>query len=372
MAAGLATALILTAALAAGCGGPADSTVYLASVGPEDRIQGEFNNGITMALEEIEKENFLNGTAVKIEYFDDKRDLTTGIRIAQELAKQKDKYTAVIGHWNASINIPAATIYNAAALLDVTPMVSSPELTIPAKQYIFRMVTTDADEAERIAQYASEKGYRNIAVCYADSDYGRGLCDVFETFCGGLGLNIIDTHINFVNQAEFDRQYKKWKALNVDAVFLADSLPSAVDAVNLIRGKDASLPILSAGGFSFDDVVALVGEKNSNSIAFVSLYDPEQDLDSLKEFNAKYKEKFGEDPPSFLASRGYECIWLIANAVKETGSKSSKDVAGYLRTMPPWKGVYNTYQYKENGDLDAKGIEFFVVEVNGGTYTYLQ
>ena len=214
--AGLVAALTFTAALTAGCDGTSDSTIHLASVGPEDRIEGEFKNGITMALDEIREKNVLSGAAIEVEYFDDKRDLTTGVRIAQELAKQKDKYTAVIGHWNASINIPAATIYNDAGLLAITPMVSSPDLTIPAKEYIFRTVTTDADEAAKIAQYASDKGYKNIAVVYADSDYGRGLCDVFEKLCDELGLNIVDTHINFVNQAEFDRQYEKWKALNVD------------------------------------------------------------------------------------------------------------------------------------------------------------
>jgi branched-chain amino acid transport system substrate-binding protein len=368
MTVGLAITLISAAVLTGGCGGSdGGSTVYLASAGPEDRIEGEFKNGITMAVEEITENDYLEGTAVEVEYFDDKRDLTTGIRIAQKLAGEKGKYTAVIGHWNASINIPAATIYNDAGLLAITPMVSSPELTIPAKEYIFRAVPTDADEAKKIAQYASDKGFENIAIVYADSDYGIGLCDEFERACGELGIQIIDSHTNFINQAEFDRQYKKWKALEIDAVFISDSLPAAVDLIDLIREKDAALPILSAGGFSFDDVIALAGE-NSNHVTFVSLYYPEQDLESLKDFNARYKDKFGQEPASFLASKGYECVWLIANAVKETGSTSSKDIAEYLHNMEAWKGVHNTYQYRENGD--PEGMELFIVEVINGTYVY--
>jgi len=365
--AGLTATVILAAMLSAGCDDSAGDTVYLASVGPENRIEGEFRNGITMAVEEIRESDFLGETAIEVEYFDDKRDLTTGIRIAQKLAAEKDKYTAVIGHWNASINIPAASIYNDAGLLAITPMVSSPDLTIPAKEYIFRAVPTDADEARKIAGYALDRGLKNIAVCYADNDYGIGLCDAFEEACDELGLRIIDSHTSFVNQAEFDRQYEKWKALEADAVFISDSLPQAAELINLIREKDAELPILSAGGFSFDDVVDLVGE-NSSHITFVSLYYPEQDLASLKDFNARYKDKFGQEPASFLASKGYECVWLIANAVKKTGSTSSKDLAEYLHNMEAWKGVHNTYLFKENGD--PEGMELFLVEVNDGVYTY--
>lgn len=363
-------AVALMAVTAAGCENAADSnTVYLASAGPANRIEGEFKNGVTMAVDEINQSGYLEGKTVQVDYFDDKRDLTTGIKIAQKLAEEKDKYSAVIGHWNASISIPAATIYNDAGLLAITPMVSSPRLTLPEKEYVFRAVPTDTDEAQKIAGYAAEKGYKNIAVCYNDNDYGTGLCDEFEKAAGKLSINIIDTHTNFINQDEFDQQYKKWVALDVDAVFISDSLPNAVDLINLIREKDAGIPILSAGGFSFDDVVSLAGE-NSNHIAYVALYYPDQQMDTLKTFNQKYKELYGEAPASFLAAKGYECVYLIAGGIKATGSKSSKEIAEYLHSMKPWNGVFDTYNFKENGD--PQGMDLFIVEVKDGKYTYLQ
>ncbi len=362
--------IALLAVFAAGCEKAADrNTVYLASAGPADRIEGEFKNGITIAIDEINQSDYLEGKTIQVDYYDDSRDLTTGIKIAQKLAEQTDKYSAVIGHWNASISIPAATIYNHAGLLAITPMVSSPKLTIPSKDYIFRTVPTDADEAQKIAGYAAEKGFENIAVCYIDSDYGTGLCDEFEKAASERSISIIDTHTNFINREEFEKQYDKWQALDIDAVFVSDSLPNAVELINLIRDKDAGLPILSAGGFSFEDVVSLAGE-NSNNITYVALYYPDQQLDSLIAFNQKYKEVYGEEPTSFLASKGYECVYLIAKGIKETGSPSSKVIAEYLHTMKPWQGVFNTYNFKENGD--PQGMELFIVEVKDGKYTYLQ
>jgi branched-chain amino acid transport system substrate-binding protein len=362
-------ALLTVSSLLVGCGGEiAEDTVYLASVGPESRINGEFGNGVAMALEEINQGDYLVGKTIAVETFDDNRDLTTGIKIAQKLAEQRDKYSAVIGHWNASISIPSSTIYNDAGLLTISPMVSSPELTQPAKQHIFRAVPTDADEARKIAEYAAEKGYRNIAICYTQSDYGTGLTKEFVLAGKELGIEIIDIHSDFVSQAEFDKQYSKWEALDIEAVFVADSLPYAIDLIHRIRAKDASLPILSAGGFSFDNLVELAGE-DGNQVAYVALYYPGQQLETQIEFNRKYQEKYGEEPTSFLASKGYELIYLIADAVKETGSVDSRDLADYLRGMEPWKGVLDEYHFDENGD--PQDMKLYIVEVNDGTYTYL-
>lgn len=362
-------ALLFAVSLLAACGEETNgNTIYFASVGPESRINGEFGNGVAMALEEINQNDYLAGKTIEVELFDDKRDLTTGIKIAQKLAEQRDKYSAVIGHWNASINIPAAAIYDSAGLLAISPMVSSPELTKPAKEHIFRAVPTDADEARKIAEYAVEKGYGNIAVCYTESDYGTGLTKEFVSAAKELGIQIIDIHSDFVSQPEFDKQYSKWEALDIEAVFVADSLPYAVELIHRIRAKDASLPILSAGGFSFDNIIELAGE-DGNQVAYVSLYYPDQPLQSQLDFHRKYQEKFGETPTSFLASKGYELIYLIADAIKATGSVDSSDLARYLRTMEPWQGVLDEYHFDENGD--PQDMKLYVVEVNDGTFTYL-
>lgn len=365
----LFVAILTLPTLFSGCGTESDeATIYLASVGPESRMEGEFQNGVTLAIEEIEASGALPGVSIQVDYFDDKRDLTTGIKIAQKLAEQGDKYSAVIGHWNASIGIPASTIYNNAGLLNITPMVSSPDLTKPTKEYIFRAVPTDAQEAKTMAVYAAEKGYDAIAICYTDSDYGVGLSKEFEKASAELGIQILDIHSGFVNQAEFDKQYAKWEALGVKAIFIADSLPFAVDLIHQIREKAPEMPILSAGGFSFDDVVSLAGE-DSDGIAFISLYYPDQTLDSQIDFNQRYLSKFGQAPDTFLAAKGYECVALLVEAIQKTGSRSSEELAAYLHQLDNWEGIIDSYSFEENGD--PKDMKLYVVEVNSGQYRYL-
>lgn len=368
---GVLIGCILTLSVLTGaCSKPADqNVVYLAVAGPESRMEGEFKNGIALALEEINTGDYLAGRTVQVDYFDDKRDLTTGIKIAQSLADQKDHYSAVIGHWNASINIPAAQIYEDAGLTAITPMVSSPELTEVKRNYIFRTVPSDREEAILMAEYAASQGYQTIAICYADSTYGRDLADEFQNASQDRGISIADAHLYFINQAEFNLQYEKWTALGVDAVFVADSLPYAKDMITMIREKSKDLPILSASGFSLDDVVALMGT-DSNHISYVTLFHPANPSAGFQQFAKAYQTKYGEIPASFLSYIGYETIYLISDAVNATGSTASAEIAAYLHQMGPRQGLIDTYNFTENGD--PQGIRLSLVEVKNGSTTYLQ
>lgn len=341
--------------------------VKIAVAGPESRMTGEFKNGIELAVNEINDNEYLKDKEIKVIYFDDKRDLTTGIEVAQEIADNADSYSAVIGHWNAFINIPAATIYETAGLTAITPMVSSPDLTRDNSKYIFRLVPTDKDEAKKMAEYAKKKGYDNIAVCYTDSDYGRGLAREFNSACTERGINITDNHSDFVDQNDFDRQYAKWQAMDTKAVFIADSLPYAQDLIKKIRAKSKELPILSAGGFSFDDVIGLVGD-DSAGITYTALYNPSAQMKSQKRFNSKYSEKYGADPKSFLAEKGYESIYIVADAIKKSGKTDSESIATQLHKMRNWQCVSNRYTFKKNGD--PIGLKLYIVEVDGKTYHY--
>lgn len=351
-----------------GCGAEEKpEEIKIAVAGPMDRMKGEFQNGIDMAVKELNKDR-MKDTPVKVDYYDDKLDMTTGMQVAQHIVDQEEPYSAVIGHWNATINIAVASIYEKAKMTAISPMVSAVELTQSDNSYIFRTVPTDADEVKRVVKYAKKKGYEKIAICYADTDYGKGLAKEFEKACNDRKISVLDSHGSFVNKVEFSEQYSKWQALNIDAVFIADALPDAAHVVKQIRSKDKSMPILSAGGFSFNSVVKLTGPENSQHIAFTTLYDPKDDFPGKVAFNRAYKDMYKTEPKSFLASKGYETVYLIVDAMKGAQSAVSENIAKYLRHMGKWEGVLDDYSFKKNGD--PKGIGLYIVEVNDGAYKY--
>ncbi|WP_069472809.1 ABC transporter substrate-binding protein [Candidatus Marithrix sp. Canyon 246] len=71
---------------------------------------------------------------------------------------------------------------------------SSPKITTLAvdegKDFLFRTVPSDALQGVVLANFAYEKGYRNLSVLYIDNVYGKGLLDVFKDNFNALGGTI--------------------------------------------------------------------------------------------------------------------------------------------------------------------------------------
>jgi len=221
-----------------------ESTIFLASVGPQELIKDlGFQEGMDLALAEVNAQGLLAGKyTLQVDAIDDRDDLTTGMKIAQQLVSEA-KYTAVIGHWTARVALPTAKIYENGNMLALSPAVSNVKLTQADSSYIFRTCPSDKDEIKRIMEYIQHKGYQRIAVCYADTEYGKGLVELLSQACKAQGITITDIHKNFVSQAEFEQQYDKWMALDTGAVFIADALPSGTEVIKMIRSQTSAIPI---------------------------------------------------------------------------------------------------------------------------------
>lgn len=345
-----------------------DNTIYLASVGPQADIKDlGFQEGMDLALEEINQKGLLNGKYhMVIDPLDDKDDLTTGMKIAQEIVAES-RYTAVIGHWSASVALPTARIYEKGSSLVLSPAVSNVKLTQEAGNSIFRTVPSDQDEINKMVAYMLDKGYDRLAVCYADTEYGRGLVPLLVAVCQDKNITVTDIHEEFISQSEFERQYKKWVALDTNAVFIADSLPSGSATAGQIRGQSASLPILSAGGFSFDDISKLLGEQAEN-ITYIDPYYHEQKQAKIQQFDQLYRQKYSREP-GLMSIDGYDIVHRLAAAVEEAGSKDPAVLAQVLKSSDDWEGVAGSSHFDSQGNIVGRNLT--IVEVHNGQYRYI-
>ncbi|NPV91241.1 MAG: ABC transporter substrate-binding protein [Firmicutes bacterium] len=344
-----------------------DHTIYLASIAPPDYLQNlGFQEAMDLALDEVNSRGLINGKyKLQIEVLDDKDDLTTGMRVAQQVVKEA-RYTAVIGHWTANVALPTAKIYENGGRLVLSPAVSNVKLTQDASNYIFRTVPSDQDEINKIMEYIQEKGYDRLAVCYADTKYGQGLVELLGQACKERDITITDIHRTFVNQDEFEKQYRKWAALDTKAVFVADALPSGIQIVKQVRSQSPDLPILSAGGFGFDDVNALM-EGQASNISYVDPYYHDRSQAKIQRFNALYKAKYSKEPGQ-LSIEGYDIVHRLADAIEKAGSTDTAAISRALKSTEDWEGTTDSFHFDEKGNVIGRRLT--IVEVRKGQYHY--
>ncbi len=292
---------------------------------------------------------------------DDQNTLTGSLGIAQNFANNTD-VSFVIGHWTSDHTIPVAQIYDEAGVVLISPTATNPNLTQKGYNTIFRNTPSDIVLGKKMADYAKEQGYKNIAIYYADSMIGTELSKAFEKYAIANGIHIIDRHSSFVNKDEFDTTYKKWKVENVDAVFFADLMQNSIYLVNWLRQQDNNLPVLAGDGLDYTKFVEENG-KNINNFAFVTFLKNMQNDRAYSNFETKFTNKFGTKP-DYYAIKGYDTIKIMSEVLKIAKCTSPSELIKVLKSSKSFQGINGTVSFDVNGELNS-GEVYIKKVVNG-------
>jgi len=312
-----------------------------------------FAEGVELAAEEINAGGGVLGRKLRIVSYDDKGTATEGMAAANKLAADPN-VVAVIGHRGSSVSIPASAIYEKAGIVMLTPGSTSPKLTESGYRYVFRMIPSDKLIGSRMAEYAASKGYKRVAILYADDEYGRGLANAFEDGGKERGIDTIDRRTGYSDLTELARLVREWKALSVDAVFVADVMPAGANAVADLSQAGSALPVLGGDGLDSAEFFRIAGAAAENAVV-ASIFNPEDKRPEVAAFLSEYEEKYGE-PPGKWAAQGYDSVRLLANAIARAGSARPDDIAQALRTTKNWIGATGSHTFDDSGELTDKPI----------------
>lgn len=373
--------VILSVLLIAGCGGGSlakaretwaqkpDGECLVGVAGPMANMKerSRYLDGIEMALDEINTSGGLNGKKIQIVPVDDQAKTMDGIALAQSFAADP-KVMAVLGHWNSYVALPVASIYEESGIIMLTSTATTPKLTKMGYRYIFRNVPNDEIMGKQMAMVSKELGHQKIAVYYADSDYGRGLADAFEKSASAIGISIIDRVCSFSNAIEKKEAFKKWKALDVDGVFIADSLPGASEIVKDIKTSGLQVQVIGGDGFDYDNVIASLGSA-AEGMVIPTLFNADAPNPRLQKFIEDFKGKYG-GPPDAKAVQGYETMQLLFEAMTKAQSTSPAKVASALREIQGWAGLTGGLSVLDSGDVSGKQI--YIKLVKNGRFEYMK
>lgn len=345
-----------------------DDSIFIGVVGTmwimEDA--SKYLDGVRLAVEEINAEGGINNRDIKILELDDKAQTMEGIKIAQKLVEEP-KVSAVIGHWDSHVTVPAASIYENAGVLMMTAMATSSKLTQNGYKYIFRNIPSDDKMGEEMATFAGEQGLKRIAIYYSDTDYGRGLANAFEKVAQGEDVKIVDRTTYFINEDDFERTMERWKAFDFDGVFIADYMPDAGSVIKRIRDVYPDIPIMGTDGLDSPDFIDVLGDA-AEGIVLATLLDPETDNPELIQFINNFKKRYNDEPDVY-AVQGYETVKLLSAAMKATEKLTPEQIAEVLRAIEQWPGLTGTLKVEENGDVTGKIIHKKVVR--NGKFEYI-
>jgi branched-chain amino acid transport system substrate-binding protein len=345
----LAIAITLVTILFAGCGSQgaqdkSDNAFYIGVAGPFTGDNGEYGTmwkkGLDIALEEINAKGGIKGRPIKLIYEDSQSDPKQAANIAQKFVKD-ERILAELGDFTTNATWAASPIYQSAGLVQLAFNPSHPELTKPG-DYVFQLSPTQATAAIELANLATDKlKAKKIAIIYLNTDFGKAVKDNVVTAAAAKNVEVVTTEAYLPTDKDFKAQLTKIKELQPDVIVLGSYYTDA--ALIMKQAKDLDLHSTFIASASVQSpALFTIGGDAVNGLITQAVFNFVNPGPTLKQFIAKYKEKYGSSEPDTFAVQAYDALRLIANAAEksaEQGQITRKSIRDELAKTENFPGA---------------------------------
>jgi branched-chain amino acid transport system substrate-binding protein len=329
---GIARFVVLAMLLVAvaGCGGGGDSGEiliggYMGLTGDVATFGEATQNGIVMAIDEVNAAGGISGKKLRVMIEDDQGRSEEAATVVRKLISQ-DGVIAVLGDIPSSNSLAAAPICQAAGVPMITPSSTNPKVT-QTGDYIFRVCFIDDFQGTVMAKFAYEhKNIRKAGILRdVRSDYSVGLADYFITTFTKLGGTIVADQSYSRGDTEFRPQLTALKAANPEAIFVPGYYNDVGLIVRQARELGIEVPLLGGDGWDSPELFALGREALRNTY-FSNHYSTEDQNPAVQRFLQAYKARFNMVPDA-LAALGYDAAQFLAAGLRQLSEEDAEAFA---------------------------------------------
>ncbi|MCM3117367.1 ABC transporter substrate-binding protein [Neobacillus sp. MER 74] len=333
----------LLAGVLAGCSGAKESSnsggdSKTIKVGVNLELSGgvasygeSLENGIDIAVDEINKKGGIKGKKIELVKVDNKSEAAEATNGAIKLTSQ-DKVTAIIGAATSGNTVAQAQIANDTKTILLTPSGTSPNVTVAdngkLNEYVFRTSFIDPFQGIVAANFASKELKLNNAAIFADSasDYAKGLAASFKETYEKAGGKVVAEEAYVAKDTDFRATLTRIKAKNPQFIFI----PGYYEEVGLIvkqaRELGITVPLMGADGWDSPKLVELAGAGALNNTFITNHYTSGDPDETIQKFVTTYKEKFNGESPNAFNALGYDTVYLLADAIERAGGTDTTKI----------------------------------------------
>ena len=322
-----------------------------------------FNNGVKMAVKEINAAGGLAGKPIEYTAHDTQTNPGTAKALATKAIDQ-NAYVVIGPVFSGSILVSMAETRRA----EVPNIIGgeAAAITQQGNPYVFRASFTQAAAMPKVARYIKDSvKAKTVAVIYVNNDFGKGGRDAIVKDLEAQGIKVVADISTDPGQVDFSGPVLKVKQSNADALFIYTNEEESARALRELRKQGYDKPIIGESTLTNEKVVELAGEAANGVVAHVGLTSeaPNPTVQAfVKRYEAEYKTR-----PDHNAMKGYTGM----HAVKAVQDKVGKlDQKAFAKTMhgasisaKEYPGVLFDVRYDDKGDLDR---ESFIVKVVNG------
>lgn len=325
--------------------------------GPQAHIGKDNENGVRLAIEDLNREGFtIGGQPVhfQLDSQDDQADPRMATTVAQKFVD--DRLHAVIGHLNSGTTMPASRVYNAAGIVEISPSATTPRYTQQGFGNAFRVMANDVQQGHVLGRFAvGELAAKRIAIIDDRTAYGQGLADEFAKAAEAAGGKVVVREYTSDKASDFTAILTKIKGQKPDLLFFGGMDGQGAPLVKQMKALGLTSQLLGGDGIHTAEFMKLAGPAAEGVVASL----PGRPLDSLEhgpDFRKRFESKFGKI--QLYAPYCYDAMQVLARAMQRAGTTDPAKVIPELK-QTDYEGVTARIQFDDKGDLRQGAITVY-------------
>ncbi len=319
-------------------------------------------NGMLLMVEELNADGGINGQEIQVVAEDGRCTGVDAASAAQKLINV-DKVVAIIGGQCSGETLGAAPIAEAANIVMVSPVSSSPDVT-EAGDFIFRDYPSDALKTKAMANYFEEAGVEKVAIIAENTDFAIAFRDSLVENVGEEA--VVFNEVVEPNTKDFRSLMTRLKDIEFD-IFVADGQTSATIAAMLIQMHEVGIEAQSISHDVGEDK-SLLDLAPEASEGLLTINVPK--IGDDEPFGLKFVPKYGEAQAALaFVGHAYDAMGVLAEAIGAVGTDGVA-IRDYLYGLSGYDGVVGNFSFDENGDV--VGINYALSQVKDGEFTKIK
>jgi branched-chain amino acid transport system substrate-binding protein len=336
--------------------------------GSEATFGHSTDNGIRMAVDEINAAGGVDGKQIYVLTYDDKGDSReAGTAVTRFITR--DKVVAVLGEVASGLSMAGAPVCQKYGIPMVSPS-STNEGVTKIGDMIFRVCFIDSFQGGVCAKFAREheklKALRAAILYDQATPYSVGLHEEFEKAFTELGGEIVSKQTYQQGDQDFSAQLTAIRASQPEVIFVPGYYTEVGNIALQAKRLGITAPLLGGDGWDSAKLAEIAGPAIEGSF-YANHYSHQDPSPRVQNFITKYKDRFGGTPDG-LAALGYDAARILAEAIDRADSLEGADIAAELANTKDFDGVTGNITIDENRNAVKPAV---ILEMKGGVPTYV-
>ena len=307
---------------------------------------------------------------VELVVVDNKSDKVEAANAVKRLT-ERDKVAAIIGTYGSSLAMAGGEVAEKAKIPVVGTSCTNPLVT-QGKKYYFRACFIDPFQGAAAATYAIKTLKFKKAALLIDvaNDYAVGLSSFFKRSFTKLGGEMVAELKYNSGDQDFTAQLTELISKKPDIVFMPAYFAEGAIIMKQARELGATFRIMGGDAMDNPDTLKIGGKAVEGFLHTTFPYDVGMSnmSDEAKAFTAAWKKQYPNKDPNVNAALGYNCYFMILDAIKRAGKAEPEAITAALANT---KGLPTALgKLTINATHDAE-MPVGIIEYKDGKRVYL-